>query len=74
MRAPDELRLLVEEALGELAFSAELGNLAEVLRYPLESGGKRIRPVLALATGEAAGAPVEQVLPAALAIELVHTF
>ncbi len=74
MRAPDELRALVEEALGTLEFSADLGVLADVLRYPLESGGKRIRPVLALATGEASGAPVEQVLPAALAIELVHTF
>ncbi len=74
MRAPDELRAVVEQALGQLTFSSELGGLADVLRYPLESGGKRIRPVLALATGEAAGAQVEQVLPAALAIELVHTF
>jgi geranylgeranyl diphosphate synthase type II len=37
-------------------------------------GGKRIRPVISLATGEALGASTEQVLPAALAIELVHNF
>jgi geranylgeranyl diphosphate synthase type II len=37
-------------------------------------GGKRIRPVLTLATGEAVGAAVEHVLPAAAALELVHNF
>ena len=73
-RSPDELRALVEGYLGELAFTPELGALEEVLRYPLESGGKRVRPVLALAVAEAAGSPAEQCLPAAAAIELVHTF
>ena len=37
-------------------------------------GGKRVRPVLCLATGEAAGAEAERVLPAAAALELVHNF
>src|ERR1700745_2868473 len=37
-------------------------------------GGKRVRPVISLAVGEALGAPLEQVIPAALAIELVHNF
>jgi geranylgeranyl pyrophosphate synthase len=74
LRAPEELRALVEGYLGELAFTPELGALEEVLRYPLESGGKRVRPVLALAVAEAAGAAAEHCLPAAAAIELVHTF
>jgi geranylgeranyl diphosphate synthase, type II len=74
LRSPDELRTLVESYLGELAFTPELGGLEEALRYPLESGGKRVRPVIALAVGEAAGAAAEQVLPAAAAVELVHTF
>ncbi len=73
-RAPDELRALVEDALAELAFAPELGGLEPTLRYPLESGGKRVRPVLALATCEAAGGVAEDCLPAALAVELVHTF
>ena len=73
-RSPDELRALVEDYLGELAFTPELGRLEEALRYPLESGGKRVRPVIALAVGESAGATVEDVLPAAAAVELVHTF
>jgi geranylgeranyl pyrophosphate synthase len=74
LRAPEELRALVEGYLGELAFTPELGALEEMLRYPLESGGKRVRPVLALAVAEAAGAAAEHCLPAAAALELAHTF
>jgi geranylgeranyl diphosphate synthase type II len=74
MRSPDELRALVEAYLEELRLSEELGGLVEPMRYALEGGGKRIRPVLCLATGEAAGAEPEEVLPAAAAVELVHTF
>ena len=44
------------------------------MRYPLESGGKRVRPVISLAVTEAAGAVAEHCLPAAAAVELVHTF
>ena len=44
------------------------------MRYALGGGGKRIRPVLCLATTEAAGGRAESALPAALALELVHTF
>ena len=72
--SPDELRTLVERYLGELAFTPELGGLEGAVRYPLDSGGKRVRPVLCLAVGEAVGANVERCLPAAAALELVHTF
>ena len=44
------------------------------MRYSLLAGGKRIRPVLALATARALGGAPEQVLPTAAAIELVHTY
>ena len=74
MRSAEELLALVESYLGELAFTPELGGLEEAVRYPLESGGKRIRPVLCVAVGEAAGAKPERCLPAAAAVELVHTF
>ena len=73
-RSPEELRALVETYLEELVFAPVLGGLEQALRYPLESGGKRIRPVLTLAVGEAAGAEAEACLPAAAAVELVHTF
>ena len=44
------------------------------MRYSLLAGGKRVRPVLALATARALGADPERFLPVAGAIELVHTY
>ena len=69
-----ELRALVDAYLDELPLTPELGGLADAVRYALEGGGKRIRPTLSLAAGEAAGCDVEALLPAAAAVELVHTF
>jgi geranylgeranyl diphosphate synthase, type II len=74
MHSPDELKAFVEEQLEGLELWPELHGQEASVRYSLEVGGKRVRPVIALAVGEALGAPLEQVLPAALAIELVHTF
>jgi geranylgeranyl diphosphate synthase, type II len=74
MRAPDELRGLVEAYLDELALTPELGGLDESLCYALDGGGKRIRPILCLAVGDALGREPEELLPAAAAVELVHTF
>ncbi|HEU5207622.1 MAG TPA: polyprenyl synthetase family protein, partial [Gaiellaceae bacterium] len=74
MQTADELREAVETYLGGLGFSPELGGLEEALRYSLDSGGKRIRPVLCLAVAEANGATIDEALPAAAALELVHTF
>lgn len=74
MRAPDELRALVETYLGELALTPELHGQAESVRYAIASPGKRVRPVIVLATAEAAGAEPETALPAAAALELVHCF
>jgi len=71
-RTPDELRDLVEDYLAELQLLPVLGTLAEPIRYSL--GGKRVRPVLCLAAGEAAGGDLDQVMPAAAAVELVHSF
>jgi geranylgeranyl diphosphate synthase, type II len=44
------------------------------MRYSLLAGGKRVRPVLTLATARALGADPERFLPAACAIELIHTY
>jgi geranylgeranyl diphosphate synthase type II len=74
MRAPDELRALVEQELADLPLAAPLGSLSGTMRYALDGGGKRIRPVLCLATAEAAGGRREDAQPAAVAVELVHTF
>jgi geranylgeranyl diphosphate synthase type II len=71
-RAPEELRALVGAYLEELAFAPELGPLEEPMRHSV--GGKLIRPVLCLAAGDAVGAEIDALLPAAAAVELVHSF
>jgi geranylgeranyl diphosphate synthase type II len=74
MRTPDELRESIEAYLAELGVRPELGRLEEVIRYALDPGGKRIRPILCLAVADAGGGSVDEALPAAAAVELVHTF
>src|SRR6478736_5315830 len=49
MHSPDELKVLVEEALERLELWPELHGQATSVRYSLEVGGKRVRPVVALA-------------------------
>ena len=73
---PEHLRAEVERFLETVRFSEEFGTagLEEAMRYSLLAGGKRIRPVLALATAEAAGRPRESVMPLAAALELIHTY
>jgi geranylgeranyl diphosphate synthase type II len=74
MHSADELRVLVDDALTELDLHHDLGALEEAVRYGVGGGGKRIRPVLCLAVGEALGREPDELLPAACAIELVHSF
>ncbi len=76
MPYPEALRLLVERELETLTFSAEPGTarLVEAMRYSLLAGGKRIRPVLALATARAIGRDEHDMLPLAAGIELIHTY
>jgi geranylgeranyl diphosphate synthase, type II len=73
---PDHLRDEIERYLEGLRFSTEAATagLEEAMRYSLLGGGKRIRPVLALATAEAIGLDHATVLPLAGAIELIHTY
>jgi geranylgeranyl diphosphate synthase type II len=73
---PDHLRERIEEYLHGLRFSddAATHGLEEAMRYSLLAGGKRIRPVLALATARAIGRDEASVLPLAAAVELIHTY
>ncbi|MGD9853494.1 MAG: polyprenyl synthetase family protein [Planctomycetaceae bacterium] len=50
------------------------GRLREAMAYSLLGGGKRLRPLLVLIACEACGGDVETALPAACAIEMVHTY
>jgi len=76
MTYPDHLRLQVDEYLAVLHFSEEstIAGLEEAMRYSLLGGGKRVRPVLALATATAVGREPATVLPFAAALELIHTY
>jgi geranylgeranyl diphosphate synthase, type II len=73
---PVALQRRVDSYLAELRFSAEpsTAGLEEAMRYSLLAGGKRIRPVLALATAEALEREPDTVMPLAGAIELIHTY
>jgi geranylgeranyl diphosphate synthase, type II len=73
---PENLREEIERYLQAMRFSHEAltAGLEEAMRYSLLGGGKRIRPVLALATARAVGLEQEEVLPLAGAIELIHTY
>jgi geranylgeranyl diphosphate synthase type II len=81
---PEHLRVRVEDYLREIDFLPEnpalrrdaegTQGLIEAMRYSLLAGGKRFRPVLALATAESLGIDPELLLPAAAALELIHTY
>ncbi len=73
---PEHLRIEVERYLEGMQFSHEslTSGLEEAMRYSLLAGGKRIRPVLALATARAVGLEQREAMPLAGAIELIHTY
>jgi geranylgeranyl diphosphate synthase type II len=74
---PDHLRAQVDVYLDALRFPSRAPRtegLEEAMRYSLLAGGKRIRPVLALATADAVGLDTASVLPLAAALELIHTY
>ena len=71
-----QLARRVELALAEFA---EMGEgcprpLEEAMRYSLLAGGKRLRPMLVLLAAEACGAEEQAAIPAACAVEMIHTY
>ena len=68
--------VVVEQALARYMLPEEgpLANHIKAMRYSLFAGGKRIRPILALAAAEALHAPSEPLLPVACALECIHTY
>jgi len=65
-----ERQAKVEEAL-DRSLPAE--KIYEAMRYSLMAGGKRLRPILSLATCELAGGTIEMAMPTACALEMIHT-
>ena len=76
MRSYDEYRRLVEARLaGELTSLGDIPvPLLEAMLYSLNAGGKRLRPVMLLAAYEMAGGSVEDAVPFACALEMIHTY
>jgi geranylgeranyl diphosphate synthase type II len=72
-RVDDALVRLLPDAAGPDAPACP-PRLAEAMRYSLTAGGKRLRPLLCLLAAEAAGADPAEALPAACALEMVHTY
>ena len=75
----NDLKTLVEtvnRALDALLPPAneQPARLHEAMRYSVFAGGKRLRPALCIAACEACGGTAEQALPAACALELLHTY
>jgi geranylgeranyl diphosphate synthase type II len=71
-----ERAALVERALSECVGPANgpESRLFEAMRYSLMAGGKRLRPILALAACEAVGGILDAAMGLACAIEMIHTY
>jgi geranylgeranyl diphosphate synthase type II len=67
---------LVDEWLDRLlpAESESPATIHEAMRYSVFAGGKRLRPILAIAAGEIFGADERELLPAACSLEMIHTY
>lgn len=72
----DDLRGIVEEGLDRYLQTAEAcpRRLEESMRYSVQAGGKRLRPILVLLSCDACDGDIQAAVPAAVAIELIHTY
>ena len=65
----------INVALEKILHDSQLSEpITEAMKYSLMADGKRIRPVLCLAAAEAVGGKLQAVLPAACALEMIHTY
>ena len=76
MRNIDDYLVLINDNLGRYLPGKDIlqKSVIDAMEYSLVAGGKRIRPVLTLAFCEACGGYVENALPFACAVEMVHTY
>lgn len=67
---------LVDQALDGFLPRASVkpATIHKAMRYSLFAGGKRLRPILAIAAAEACGGELKSALPAACAVECIHTY
>ncbi|MEI7591462.1 MAG: polyprenyl synthetase family protein [Deltaproteobacteria bacterium] len=71
-----ENKAIIEESLEKFVCSKDAypQELASAIRYSIFAGGKRIRPILAIASTQAVGGDIQAILPVACAIEMIHTY
>lgn len=74
MLTVDQYSELIEKELASLTYPKVAPGLYEPIRYTLDGGGKRLRPVLLMAAAEAFGGNAQEVMPQALGIEMFHNF
>ena len=76
MRSLEDYLALVNDNLFRYLPSKDIlqKSVVDAMEYSLDAGGKRIRPILTLAFCEACGGYVENALPFACAVEMVHTY
>ena len=67
---------IINKALGDRVYAAKDGQdyITEAMRYSLENGGKRVRPVLTLEFCRVCGADIDNAIPFACAVEMIHTY
>ena len=77
MTLTDEIRkkrVHVDAAIDELLPITHPEGLYKASRHLVDAGGKRLRPTILILAAEAVGSDLKSVLPAAVAVELVHNF
>ena len=74
MMSDTELKQLFETYLAGQIFDKEPVNLYLPIKYTLENGGKRVRPLLVLLSAKSFGADLKSALPAAASVEIFHNF
>ncbi len=74
MTSLQEYNEIIEQEIKKIDLPDNPKNLYNPLRYFLQLGGKRIRPILTLMVGEMYGVPLEKTISAAIAVELFHNF
>lgn len=70
----EEKKALIDEYMKNALPKEAAGEIVKAMDYSVNAGGKRIRPVIALACAEALGGSAEAVLPYAAALEMIHTY
>ena len=70
----DEIREAINKAIDNYLYEKEPYELYQAVKYLPQAGGKRLRPIIACLSCQAAGGEMEKAIPFGVALEIVHTF